>query len=324
MKYIIDTDIGDDIDDAFALDLALKQGVDLVCVTTVFRNTRERAQIAKRMCGLFGADVPVYAGYGDTLNGSMATNVRLCQWTPELEDYAPDNTEAEEAVDAILNAARRYGQGLTVLALGPLTNIARAIEKDAAAMRSIGGIVMMGGDYTNHYAEWNICCDVEAANIVFSAGIPITAFGHDITAGARLSYEEQGYVFSMEQDSYHAYLSELARLWYASKPEGWRIVLHDVLVVRYVLDPAFCTLRQAPVAIETQGIHTRGMTVNLTRMDDYRPGDGEIISYVTALDMREFIARFMRSIGYPEQNMRRFVPNRGEPAKTIHTREEVS
>lgn len=107
MKYIIDTDIGDDIDDAFALDLALKQGVDLVCVTTVFRNTRERAQIAKRMCGLFGADVPVYAGYGDTLNGGMATNVRLCQWTPELEGYAPDNSEAEEAVDAILNAARR-------------------------------------------------------------------------------------------------------------------------------------------------------------------------------------------------------------------------
>ena len=61
-KYIIDTDIGDDIDDAFALDLALKLDLDLVCVTTVFRNVRERAAIAKKMLRLYGKKLPVYAG----------------------------------------------------------------------------------------------------------------------------------------------------------------------------------------------------------------------------------------------------------------------
>ena len=322
MKYIIDTDIGDDIDDAFALDLALKQGVDLVCVTTVFRNTRERAQIAKRMCGLFGADVPVYAGYGDTLNGGMATNVRLCQWTPELEGYAPDNSEAEEAVDALLNAARRYGQGLTVLALGPLTNIARAIEKDAAAMRSIGGIIMMGGDFRNHYAEWNICCDAEAASLVFSSGVSVTAFGHEVTSRMRLTHEEQAYVFSMKQDAYHAYLAELSRLWYASKPAGWRMVLHDVMVVRYAVDPLYCRMERAPVAVELKGRYTCGMTVNLSKMDNYRPGDGMPVYYAAEADAGEFISYFLSGIGYCHAPVQRPPRERGEISQIIRIREE--
>ena len=108
-KYIIDTDIGDDIDDAFALDLALKLDLDLVCVTTVFRNVRERAAIAKKMLRLYGKNLPVYAGYGATLDGCDEI-FRLCQWTPDLEweEYAPDNSSPEEAVDAILSAARVY------------------------------------------------------------------------------------------------------------------------------------------------------------------------------------------------------------------------
>ena len=323
MKYIIDTDIGDDIDDAFAFDLALKKDLDLVCVTTVFRNTRERAQIAKRMCALFGVDVPVYAGYGDTLGGNVPTQGRLCQWTSELEKYAPDNVREEEAVDAIVAAARRYGPELTVLALGPLTNLARAIGKDAEAMRSIGGIVMMGGDFRNHYAEWNICSDAEAADCVFSSGVPVTAFGHEVTSRMRLTREEQEYVFSMRQDTYHAYLSELSRLWYASKPAGWRMVLHDVMVVRYALDSAYCRMACAPVAVELEGRYTRGMTVNLSKMDSYRPGDGTFVNYAAEADAKEFIAYFMRGLGYAAKPVHTMPRERGRDQNNIRTREEI-
>ena len=209
-KYIIDTDIGDDIDDAFALDLALKLDLDLVCVTTVFRNVRERAAIAKKMLRLYGKKLPVYAGYGATLDG-RDENFRICQWTPDLEweEYAPDNSSPEEAVDAILSAARVYKKEFWLLALGPLTNVASAILKDREAMRGIGGIVMMGGDFVNHYAEWNIRCDVAAADAVFSSGVNIVAFGHEITSQTRLTPAQQRYVFSMKQDAYHAYLAEL-------------------------------------------------------------------------------------------------------------------
>ena len=177
-KFILDTDIGDDIDDAFALDLALKLGLELVLVTTVFRDTVARAAIAKKLISLHGREVPVYAGMGETLDGEN-NRPPLCQWTDDLTAYAPQNASPEEAVDAILDAARRYGKDLRILAIGPLTNLAHAIRKDKEAMLATGGIVMMGGDYVNHYAEWNIRCDLTAAKEVFDSGIKIVAVGHE-------------------------------------------------------------------------------------------------------------------------------------------------
>ena len=205
-KYIIDTDIGDDIDDAFALDLALKKDLGLLGVTTVFRDTQSRARIVKKLLRLYGKQLPVYAGYGATLDGREDKG-RLCQWTPDLDnpEYRPDNSSPEAAVDAILDAARRYGKEFYLLAIGPLTNVARAILKDRETMLKCGGLIMMGGDFVNHYVEWNIHCDVAAAEIVFSSGMEIVAFGHEVTSRARLTSVQQEYVFSMAQDEYHAY-----------------------------------------------------------------------------------------------------------------------
>lgn len=295
---MIDTDIGDDIDDAFALDLAMKLDLNLIGVTTVFRNVRERAAIAKKLIALRGRNVPVYAGYGKTLDGEDFCN-RLCQWTPDLESeaYRPDNDSPEEAIDAILNAARAYGKDFYLLAIGPLTNVATAILKDRAVMSGIGGIILMGGDYVNHYSEWNIRCDVRAAQIVFSSDVPITAFGHEVTSCVRISEEEQRYVFSMRQDAYHAYLAELARLWHTSKPKDYCIVLHDLLVVRYAADPAYCTTDTAPVAVETKGEYTTAMTVNLSKMDEPFRGV-QTIRFAKEVDVSEFIGYFMKGIGY--------------------------
>lgn len=297
-KYIIDTDIGDDIDDAFALDLALKLELDLVCVTTVFRDTRSRAAIAKKLLSLCGKNIPVYAGFGKTLDGKDE-RTRLCQWTPDLESgrYAPDNSSPEEAVDAILSAARRYKENFYLIAIGPLTNVASAILKDREAMKGIGGVIMMGGDYVNQYAEWNIHCDVSAADVVFSSGVKIVAFGHEITSRTRLTRAQQEYVFSMKQDARHAYLAELSRLWYKSKPEGWLIVLHDVLVIRYAADPSFCKTAFAPVAVERTGRYTAGMTVNLSKMDLLSVPRTHGIEYATETDVPAFIEYFMNEIG---------------------------
>ena len=295
-KYILDTDIGDDIDDAFALDLALKLGIDLVCVTTVFRNTVQRAAIAKKLLSLHGRDIPVYAGMGETLDGENE-KFPLCQWTDDLTAYMPTNSSPEEAVDAILEAARTYGKDLRILAIGPLTNVALALRKDREAMLATGGIVMMGGDYVNHYSEWNIRCDLTAAKEVFDSGIKIVAFGHEVTSLAKLSEEEQDYAFSMHQDAAHAYLAELSRLWVKSKPPRWRIVLHDAMVVRFVAEPQFCKLQSARVAVETAGTYTYGMTVNLTKIETNVPA-AHTIEYATDVDIREFLDYMMKKLGY--------------------------
>lgn len=297
MKYIIDTDLGDDIDDAFALDLALKLNLDLVCVTTVYRNTRERARIAKKLLSMYGrAEIPVYAGYGDTLSGGENVEKRLCQWTDDLVNYSFDGEE-EDAVNAVLSAARTYGKDLTLVAIGPFTNVARAVRADRAAMEGIGGLVLMGGDFSRHYASWNVRCDVEAAEAVFSSGLNITAFGADFTSAVRLTEEEQRYVFSMEQDGYHAYLAELSRLWYASKREGTKMELHDLLAVLYAADSSFCETKRISVEVETRGKWTRGLTVDCSRMEGLY-GSGHEINVACRADLVRFQNNFMKQIGF--------------------------
>ena len=292
-KYVIDTDIGDDIDDALALDLALRNDLNLLAVTTVFRNTVDRAKMAKRLLALYGKDIPVYFGYGSTLDGANE-KFPLCQWTKEIEDekYAPDNNDCEQAVDFILDCARKYGKDFVLLAIGPLTNVARAIQKDRVAMENSGGIIIMGGDYVNDYAEWNILCDVTAANVVFSSNVDIIAFGHENTSKARVSPQEQDYIFSLEGNKYREYLAEIARLWHLSKVEGYRIILHDLLVVRYVLQPDYCKLCEGEVVVGTTCDNRAKTVVN------HLSNKGKRIRFAVDVDEREFIDYYLKGLGF--------------------------
>jgi len=297
-KYILDTDIGDDIDDALALHLALSSNLNLIGVTTVFRNAKDRARIAKRLISLYGnKDIPVYFGYGSTLDG-MDESFKLCQWTEEIENeiYAPANSNAEEAVDFILECARKYGKDFVLLAVGPLTNVARAIRKDPKAMESTGGIILMGGDFVNDYAEWNILCDVTAANEVFSSGVDIIAFGHEITSKTRVSTQQQERVFSLSESAYYEYIAQLLRLWHLSKVPDYRIILHDLLVVRYALDPSYCKLEKGRVLVGIESGENRAK-ISVNRSDK----GGKLIRYATDVDEVEFIEYFMKNLVKPKE-----------------------
>lgn len=291
-KYMLDTDIGDDIDDALAIDLALRSNLNLVAITTVFRNTVDRARMAKRMLALYGKQIPVYFGYGKTLDG-LDEHFKLCQWTKEIEsdEYAPDNKDAEEAVDLILENARKYGKDFVLLAVGPLTNVARAIQKDPQAMLNSGGIILMGGDYVNDFTEWNILCDRKAAQIVFSSGVDIIAFGHEMTSKTRISQEEQDYIFSLKGSAYREYLAEISRLWHLSKVPDYRIILHDLLVIRYAVDPSYCKLQKASVFVGLEG-EQKAKTIVTT--DENL---GKSIHFAVEVDEKEFIKYFMETIG---------------------------
>lgn len=292
-KYIIDTDIGDDIDDAFAIDLALRSNLDVVAITTVYRNVVDRARCAKRLISLYGKNIPVYFGYGSTLDGKNES-FSLCQWTEELksEEYNPDNSNSEEAVDLILENARKYGKDFYLLAIGPLTNVARAILKDPETMKNSGGVILMGGDYVNDYAEWNIICDVAAANVVFSSEVNVTAFGHEVTSKTRISQKQQDYVFDLSGSEYRRYLAQISKLWHLSKVEGYRIILHDLLVIRYVLEPNYCNFKRANVYVETQNNENRGMMIFTNDKNK-----GKEIRYAVDVDENEFIEYFMKKIG---------------------------
>ena len=310
IRYVLDTDIGDDIDDAFALDSALKKNVPLLGVTTVFKNTDDRARIAKKMLELYGKSLPVYAGLGQTLDGIPRTTEHCCQWTDDLfcDKYTPDNAtsrgnDENAAVDFIVDCAKKYGKDFVVLAIGPLTNVAAAVKKAPEIMNASGGIIMMGGDYVNQYTEWNIFCDVDAAKIVFGSDLKITAFGFEVTSRFMITEKQQEYIFGMNSDAYHSYLAELSRLWSLSKPEGWRIVLHDVLVARYATEP-FCKTAEISVHLETESPYTYGMTANLDKFDLVKSPLGKKITVAVEPDLDEINATEMEIIGYNEKQIR--------------------
>ena len=191
-KYIcvLDTDIGDDIDDAFALALLLEnQEIELKAVTTVYKNTKLRAHQAKQLLKTYGSDVDVYYGEGMPLTGYIVPfrtehvhetgdliNNHPCQYDSSMNGEVKEN-----AVDKIISLAKEYQNELILVAVGPLTNIAAAIKKEPQITKWVKALYTMGGWYTNYVPEWNILCDPVAADVVYKSGMNIYSCGLDVT-----------------------------------------------------------------------------------------------------------------------------------------------
>ncbi len=265
MKYIIDMDIGTDIDDAFALLLAMHLKMDVIGVTTVFENTEARARIAKKMLKLYGKgyeNIPVFAGYGVPLAKETLPKSYPYQYTPDLEDaaYAPDSTDPADAVDFIIDACRKYRDDLTVLAIGPFINMARVIEKDPEALNLAAEVIIMGGCYFKQYTDWNVVCDVEAAKLMFDNVERLVGIGSDVTHLLPLSESDNAIIFGEQQDATLQYVKELYRL--GKKANHAIGFLHDPLVVYYAYDKTICACEEGAVAVITEG-YARAFTINV-------------------------------------------------------------
>lgn len=268
-KIIIDTDIGDDVDDALAVALALNSPeVELLGVTTVYKNTRMRAGLAKRLLEVYGReDIPVHQGIGMPYINKVDLNEEPNQYEAVGDDRF---TEQGNAVDFIIETVMKTDD-VTLIPVGPLTNIAAALEKEPAIAKR-ARVVLMGGIISNPYAENNILCDPEAAKIVFESGIPIVMTGLDVTLKYGLTMEHVALVNSSDKKE-HKFLSKLIDLWQtkfmAIVFKMWNIpfervapALHDPMAVAFVINPSFFTTRKCHIKIETKGEFTRGVTVD--------------------------------------------------------------
>lgn len=149
IKIIIDTDIGDDADDALAICLALKsEELEVMGITTVFRNTAARAQIAVRLLQLMGrTDIPVYAGIGHPLVAEADVETVPIQLLAGMEEL-----EYQKDMDGVeyLRRSLAASQGdITLVTIGPLTNVGVLLCKHPEVKGKIKEIVMMGGAYSN-------------------------------------------------------------------------------------------------------------------------------------------------------------------------------
>ena len=219
-RIILDTDIGTDVDDAFAVALAAKSPeLKVEAVTTVYGDVRLRARIARKLLRLLGLeDVPVAAGIGQPL--TPGKQVYWGGWEGEGFLTAEDGAlqlDPRNGVDLILDILRvalRQAQGepqepITLVAIGPLTNIAAVLQREPGLATSIREIICMAGTIVPGEEEWNVQCDPEAARIVFQSGVPVKLGTRFIVNQPRLTQIHRNHLAQSDHPAVHALVAML-------------------------------------------------------------------------------------------------------------------
>jgi purine nucleosidase len=187
IPVIIDTDIGDSIDDALALAFALHSPeLDVRAVTTVIDDVESKTRLAWKMLGIFNRrDIALSMGAPEPLlDPTMSTSSKEFSVLTR-NDTIPDAAR-KRAADVIVDTLLQARGKITLVAIGPLTNIALAFKTDPRIKNNIERIVIMGGAYLSSETEYNVKRDRTAAEIVFHSGVPITAVGLDVTSQCKL------------------------------------------------------------------------------------------------------------------------------------------
>ena len=287
IPIIFDTDIGDDIDDALALALILQSPeLDLRAVTTVVDDTETRTRLAWKELKLYGrTDVPLGTGAPEPLLDA-ARNVRARQFEvlTESDDFpaAAHKTAPQLIIETLMNSREK----ITIVPVGPLTNIALALKTDPRIKEKIERIVLMGGAFFPPRAEYNVLRDRVAAEIVFSSGVPIVAGGLDVTMQCKLEGADLDRMRAAANPA-SKFLVRLIELWQNGKQAQYPI-LHDPLAVAAAIRPALIETQAGTVHVETASPLTYGTTV-------FMQGAGS--SYVAReVKAREFLDLFVERL----------------------------
>jgi purine nucleosidase len=257
-KIIIDTDIGGDIDDAFAVGLALRSPeFQILGISSAWGDTHLRARLLSRFLKETGReDIPVAMGIAKHPSGKLDTLSQAA-----YAEGGPANQNYPNAVDFLLDQIRRYPGEITLLAIGPETNLGAAIDRDAATFRKLKRIVLMGGSVYRGYSqfnygkthgpdpEWNIICDIQAAQKVFSAGVPLYIMPLDSTQ-IKLQELERAEIFKAGTALTDALLV-LYTQWARGAPQT--PTLFDAVVVAYASHPELCPTEPKRLRVDDQG-----------------------------------------------------------------------
>lgn len=298
-KIIIDTDPGQDDAVAILLALASPQELEVLGITCVAGNvplplTTRNARI---ICELAGKpDTRVFAGCDAPMTRKLVTAEHVHGKTGLDGPVLPEPTmplQAEHAVDFIINTLRTEPSGsVTLCPLGPLTNIATALQRAPDIAAHIGAIVLMGGAYfevgnITPAAEFNIYVDPEAADIVFKSGVPITVMPLDVTHKALVTQErnDRFRAIGSPVGVAVAEMTEFFERYDREKYGSLGAPLHDPCVTAYLLAPELFKGRLVNVEIETSSELTLGMTVaDWWRVTDRTPN----ATFICEIDATSF------------------------------------
>jgi len=253
MKVILDTDIGDDIDDAWALAFVLAhQNFEPLGITVTHGNTPARAKMACKMLHLTGRrSIPVFVG-------RQTEQKEYSHQFTWAEDFTAKRPEARKAADFIVETVRNNPGQVTLVAVGPLQNVADALRKEPQLGKLVKRVVLMGGCVYGTaqrqvpVAEYNVYSSVADSQLVYGAGLPLTIVPLDSTTHVMLSDAERERLHKYKSPLTFA-LEVLYRLWLA-KPQS-RMTLHDQLAVAETAAPGrlFGKMETLPIWVDEKG-----------------------------------------------------------------------
>jgi purine nucleosidase len=256
----VDTDIGDDIDDAFALGLILRSPeLRVLGISTAFGDTETRARLVDRfLAAASEPGIPVTAGLHTETDNVMTQRAYAGRF--------PAHAHAD-GVQALLEEIKRHPGEITLIAIGPLFNIGAAIDRDPETFRKLHRVVMMGGSVERGYdgakgerrpaePEWNIDRDPKDAAKLFAAGVPIFMMPLDST---QIHFETvaRDRIFGAGTPITDQ-LTLLYHQWVATTPNHWPTpTLFDPVAVAYTFRPDLCPMTPMRIEVDAKGLTSR-------------------------------------------------------------------
>jgi inosine-uridine nucleoside N-ribohydrolase len=261
-KIIIDTDIGDDVDDAFAVALAVRSPeLQILGISTSFGDTETKAKLVDRLLGEAGRpDIPVAVGISDP---KIQTSLSQRAYAEGGHFARPSHPKA---LDFILEQIRRYPGEITLVAIGPLVNVGALIDKDPQTFHKLRRVVLMGGSIERGYddlgytkphgpdPEWNIKNDISSARKLLVSGIPVFMMPLDSTQ-LKLDEVKRAILFSAGTPLTDA-LTLLYHEWGQQTP-----TLYDPMTIAFIDNPKLCPVKPLHVNVDFKGFTRVGAGV---------------------------------------------------------------
>ncbi|PIN05402.1 putative inosine-uridine preferring nucleoside hydrolase [Handroanthus impetiginosus] len=313
-KIIIDTDPG--IDDSMAILMAFQSPeLEILGLTTIFGNvtTEDATRNALLLCEIAGCpDVPVAEGAAEPLKREpprIADFVHGSNGLGNVSVPPPKSKKSEKsASEFLVEKVSEFPGEVSILALGPLTNLALAIKRDSSFASKVKRVVILGGAFfalgnVNPAAEANIYGDPEAADIVFTSGANIDIVGINITTQVKMT-DAHLEALRKSKGRHTQFICDMCKFyrdWHVKSDGVYGIFLHDPVSFVALVRPDFFTFKKGVVRVETQGIcvgHTL-MDQGLKKWNSSNPWSGfspvsvawtvnveEVLNYVNEILMK--------------------------------------
>ncbi len=286
-KILFDTDIGSDIDDALALAYLLgEKECDLLGITTVSGCPVERAKLASAICTAAGrSDIPIYPGMEGPFIGK--------QWQPEVPQAEKLGCWSHkvdypmfQAIEFMRRTIRENPHEVTLLAVGPMTNVATLFAIDPEIPSLLEGLVLMCGRFDGlpNRLEWNAKCDYVATHGVYAKQVRIhRSYGLVVTLQLTIDSNEAQKSFT---GNVMRPVLDFAGTWFKERD---KMIFHDPLAAMAIFHPEVCTYKRGNVTIDVENPNILGFTY----FEEVDNGNHEI---AVTVDRDKFFKKYIETV----------------------------